>query len=129
MDGDALLDVEEAAIGTNALNPDTDGDGFDDGQEVLVMGTDPLDPLDPTPESRAGACCSAAETSTDRCSPARSQFPLPDVPFPGPFQPRTTAPPTGLEPVWFVREVQRNQAVSGLAEVEKPPHARPTRHI
>jgi hypothetical protein len=49
MDGDDLLDVEEAAIGTNALNPDTDGDGFDDGEEVLVMGTDPLDPLDPTP--------------------------------------------------------------------------------
>ena len=36
MDGDALLDVEEAAIGTDALNPDTDGDGFDDGEEVLV---------------------------------------------------------------------------------------------
>jgi hypothetical protein len=50
MDGDALLDVEEATIGTNALNPDTDGDGFDDGEEVLVMGTDPLDPLDPTPD-------------------------------------------------------------------------------
>ena len=49
MDGDALLDTEEAAIGTDALNPDTDGDDFDDGQEVLLMGTDPLDPLDPTP--------------------------------------------------------------------------------
>ena len=50
MDGDALLDVEEEAIGTDALNPDTDGDGFTDGQEVLLMGTDPLDPLDPTPD-------------------------------------------------------------------------------
>ena len=49
MDGDALLDVEEEAIGTDALNPDTDGDGFDDGQEVLLMGTDPLDALDPEP--------------------------------------------------------------------------------
>jgi hypothetical protein len=49
MDGDKLLDVEEAAIGTDALNPDTDGDGFDDGREVLRMGTDPLDPLDPAP--------------------------------------------------------------------------------
>ena len=49
MDGDGLLDTEEAAIGINALNPDTDGDGFDDGEEVLVMGTDPLDPLDPEP--------------------------------------------------------------------------------
>jgi hypothetical protein len=50
MDGDALLDVEEAAIGTDALDPDTDGDGFEDGQEVLLMGTNPLDPLDPTPD-------------------------------------------------------------------------------
>jgi hypothetical protein len=50
MDGDALLDVEEATIGTHSLNPDTDGDGFDDGEEVLVMGTDPLDPLDPEPD-------------------------------------------------------------------------------
>jgi hypothetical protein len=50
MDGDALLDVEEVTIGTDALNPDTDGDGFDDGQEVLLMGTDPLDPLDPEPD-------------------------------------------------------------------------------
>ena len=49
MDGDALLDVEEATIGTDPLNPDTDGDGFDNGQEVLRMGTDPLDPLDPRP--------------------------------------------------------------------------------
>jgi hypothetical protein len=42
MDGDKLLGVEEAAIGTDALNSDTDGDGFDDGQEVLLMGTDPM---------------------------------------------------------------------------------------
>jgi hypothetical protein len=49
MDGDALLDVEEATIGTDGLNPDTDGDGFDDGQEVLLMGTNPLNPRDPRP--------------------------------------------------------------------------------
>jgi hypothetical protein len=28
---------------------DTDDDGFDDGEEVLALGTDPLDPLDPEP--------------------------------------------------------------------------------
>ena len=38
-----------AAIGTDALDPDTDGDGFADGEEVLRMGTDPFDPLDPAP--------------------------------------------------------------------------------
>jgi probable HAF family extracellular repeat protein len=49
MDGDKLLDAEEAAIGTDALNPDTDGDGFTDGDEVLVLQTDPLNAHDPTP--------------------------------------------------------------------------------
>ena len=49
LDGIAALDVEEVAIGTDALDPDTDGDSFADGREVLVMGTDPLDPKDPKP--------------------------------------------------------------------------------
>jgi len=48
MDGDQLLDVDEEAIGTHSLRFDSDGDGHGDGDEVLVMGTDPLDPLDPT---------------------------------------------------------------------------------
>jgi hypothetical protein len=49
MDGDDLADIDEEIIGTNTLDPDTDGDGFEDGHEVLVMGTDPLNPLDPAP--------------------------------------------------------------------------------
>ena len=48
MDGDSMLDVDEETIGTHTLRFDTDGDGYGDGDEVLVMGTDPLDPLDPT---------------------------------------------------------------------------------
>jgi len=54
MDGDELLDVDEVAIGTDALNPDTDGDGFNDGEEVLEMGTNPLDPLDPATSQVGG---------------------------------------------------------------------------
>ena len=50
MDGDSLLDTVEATLGTDALNPDTDEDGFEDGQEVILMGTDPLDPMDPVPD-------------------------------------------------------------------------------
>jgi len=49
IDGDGLLDIQEESIGTNVFFADSDGDGYDDGQEVLLMGTDPLDPLDPTP--------------------------------------------------------------------------------
>jgi len=49
MDGDGLLDLEEATFGTDALDPDTDGDRFTDGDEVLMLGTDPLDAYDPAP--------------------------------------------------------------------------------
>jgi arylsulfatase A-like enzyme len=52
MDGDKLLDVDEATFGTNALSRDSDGDGFDDGEEVLMMGTDPLDARDPAPKEK-----------------------------------------------------------------------------
>ena len=54
MDGDGLLDVDEAALGTDTLNSDTDGDGYTDGEEVLAMGTDPLDAQDPAAVRRAG---------------------------------------------------------------------------
>jgi len=42
-DGDGLDDVDEIAAGYDPLNPDTDGDGLDDGDEVPA-GTDPLNP-------------------------------------------------------------------------------------
>jgi arylsulfatase A-like enzyme len=48
MDGDGLLDVEEATLGTDPLDWDSDGDGFTDGEEVLVLQTDPLNAHDPT---------------------------------------------------------------------------------
>lgn len=42
-DGDGLLDVDEDTIhGTDPLDPDTDDDGLDDGDEI-DRGTDPLD--------------------------------------------------------------------------------------
>ncbi len=42
-DNDGLTDAQEAELGTNPNNPDTDGDGANDGTEV---GTDPAAPLD-----------------------------------------------------------------------------------
>ena len=39
MDGDGLPDVVETAIGTDPLNPDTDGDGVSDGEETVPAGT------------------------------------------------------------------------------------------
>jgi hypothetical protein len=41
-DNDGLTNMEEAMIGTDPLNPDTDGDGLSDGQEVNQYATDPL---------------------------------------------------------------------------------------
>lgn len=42
-DGDGLTDGQEVLIyGTDPTNPDTDGDSLLDGDEVLIHGTDPL---------------------------------------------------------------------------------------
>jgi hypothetical protein len=40
---------EEIGYGTDLHNPDTDGDGYTDGQEVYDLGSDPLDADSPTP--------------------------------------------------------------------------------
>lgn len=41
-DHDMLADWQEAALGTDPENPDSDGDGLLDGDEVMRYGTDPL---------------------------------------------------------------------------------------
>ncbi|HLX11977.1 MAG TPA: OmpA family protein, partial [Bacteroidota bacterium] len=41
-DGDGLTDDEEAILGTDPHNPDTDGDGLSDYDEVKIYHTDPL---------------------------------------------------------------------------------------
>lgn len=41
-DHDGLTNLQEFNLGTNPNNPDTDGDGLTDGQEVLTYHTNPL---------------------------------------------------------------------------------------
>jgi hypothetical protein len=41
-DGDGLTNMEEYLLGTDPSNPDTDGDGVSDYDEVHVYGTNPL---------------------------------------------------------------------------------------
>ncbi len=43
-DGDGLTNNEEKLIGTDPLNPDTDGDALRDGEEVRKYHTNPLNP-------------------------------------------------------------------------------------
>jgi hypothetical protein len=43
-DGDGLSDEDEAVMATDVVNPDTDADGLNDGEEVNIYGTDPLKP-------------------------------------------------------------------------------------
>ena len=42
-DGDGLSDQDEIALGTDPVNPDPDGDGVLDGDEI-AMGTNPFNP-------------------------------------------------------------------------------------
>lgn len=42
-DGDGLTNKEERRLGTDPNNPDTDGDGLRDGDEVRVYSTNPLE--------------------------------------------------------------------------------------
>jgi outer membrane protein OmpA-like peptidoglycan-associated protein/opacity protein-like surface antigen len=43
-DKDGLTDSEEETLGTDKCNPDTDGDGLTDFEEVRTYGTDPKSP-------------------------------------------------------------------------------------
>jgi len=54
-DNDLLINILEFEHDTDPQDPDTDGDGWTDGDEVLVYNTDPLDPDDhPNPKSSPG---------------------------------------------------------------------------
>ena len=44
--GDGLDNLGEQTAGTDPNNPDSDGGGCTDGEEVLIDGTDPLNPAD-----------------------------------------------------------------------------------
>ena len=52
-DRDGLSDADEIGEGTSAINPDHDGDGVLDGEEVHLYGTNPLNPNSDGDDPRA----------------------------------------------------------------------------
>jgi len=66
-DGDGLTKREEQEIGTDPNNPDSDGDGLQDGEEVRVYITDPLNP-----DSDADALKDGAEVNTHATDPLKA---------------------------------------------------------
>ncbi len=66
-DGDGLTKREEQEIGTDPNNPDSDGDGLQDGEEVRVYITDPLNP-----DSDADALKDGAEVKTHATDPLKA---------------------------------------------------------
>ncbi|NNC90302.1 MAG: hypothetical protein HKN82_17735, partial [Akkermansiaceae bacterium] len=77
--GDGLTNLQEYEHGTDPNNPDSDGDGLEDGPEVAGAGsrppTDPAlpdtdeDGLDDDLETNTGTWVSAADTGTDPTDP------------------------------------------------------------
>lgn len=55
-----MTDAEEAELGTDPLNSDSDGDGISDGKEV-ADGSDPL-AKDMSDEEKDAASCSSSTT-------------------------------------------------------------------
>jgi MYXO-CTERM domain-containing protein len=46
-DGDGLTDLDEFTLGTLPDDPDSDGDGLEDGAEIHADNPNPTDPMDP----------------------------------------------------------------------------------
>jgi len=73
-DGDGLANFAEYSLGADPCDPDTDGDGLTDGDEVNTHGTDPLDTdsdgdlMDDGWEVQEGATCGLDPLTGDSLS-------------------------------------------------------------
>ncbi|NYJ03616.1 serine/threonine-protein kinase [Nocardioides thalensis] len=72
-DEDGLTDDEEGELGTDPSNPDSDGDGLTDGDEVNAEA--PTDPMNPDTDGDGATDGDEVEAGTDPKDPL--SFPLP----------------------------------------------------
>lgn len=116
-DLDSLSNGQEAIAGTDPLNPDTDGDGLTDGEEVLGFGCDPLlidtdgDTFSDFNESKVilsdcndaddpiARTGTATVTGTPTATPTMAGPPT-RTPGPPPPSPPTRTPPSPPSPTW-----------------------------
>ncbi|MFM9004065.1 MAG: FG-GAP-like repeat-containing protein, partial [Flavobacteriales bacterium] len=63
-DLDGLTNTEEAALGTDPNNPDTDGDALNDGDEV-TGGSSPIDPCEPNINALGTSDCDGDNLDND----------------------------------------------------------------
>ena len=95
-DGDGLTDIQELILGTDPNNPDTDGDGFKDGEDPF-----PLDPnlplrLTPTPTLKL----TPTPTPTPTIVPTLSPTSTPTIPEEG--EPGFEFPVPGFEAIFAI---------------------------
>lgn len=100
-DGDGLSDGDEVRIwGTNPLRRDTDGDGLSDGDEVNIYGTDPLNP----------------DTDGDGIADGLDPFPLsPSTATPTPFPTPVGGACAGSPPTRLAVGMSASVAPGGVA--------------
>ena len=60
-----MSEIVEQSLGTDPNNPDTDGDGFTDSEEVNQLRSDPLDPDDPGGGVIRQSLTESEETTSD----------------------------------------------------------------
>jgi len=90
-DGDGLTDDEEAALGTNPNDSDTDDDGLLDGTEVeMAQGSGCPDPLNPDSDGDTLTDGAEVDAGTSPCSIDTDGDTIPDNIDPYPIDPEGT---------------------------------------
>jgi len=99
-DGDGLSYGREYVEGTNPDNPNTDGDAYDDFEEVMLLSSDPNDPADPVEQATDDGTGPVDPDPVDPVEPVDPDPVDPDPVDPDPVDPDPVDPdPVDPDPV------------------------------